>query len=268
MSARKSNILTGGQLSLFDDIQNNYNFSSREILIDFDGVKIADNEKKQSGPNKEAVISHTVSGVIERIIHEKLCKNADFSDLPISIANVALNSLRDFRLTFPEVPLLDFVGGYRGFRLMSASQGPHHKVGSKYAKMFTRYSPSDKKIFVLINPRCYGRNGAEEPPSDDGFHPPLCNTIKADFEHELGHVLDFSLNAYNDGKIKALFRKLRKNKSVVSKLSEYANENTREFIAEAWSEYYNNPTPREVACTVATRIYELYAQKYKLTQKQ
>ena len=265
MSARKSNILTGVQLSLFDDIQNNYSFSSREMLIDFDGVKIADDEKKKSEPQKKVVINSTIESAIRHIIDEKLCKNVDFSDLPVSVANMALNSLRDFRSTFPKVPLLDFVGGYRGFRLMSASQGPHHKVGSKYAKMFTRYSPIDKKFFVVINPRCYGRNSSEEPPSDDGFHPPLCNTIKSDFEHELGHVLDFSLNAYNDREIRGLFRKLRKSKSVASKLSEYADENTREFIAEAWSEYCNSPTPREVACTVATRIYELYAQKYKLT---
>ena len=40
-------------------------------------------------------------------------------------------------------------------------------------------------------------------------------------------------------------------------LSNYANENIREFIAEAWSEYMNNPEPRSTAREVAERLLAL-----------
>ena len=40
-------------------------------------------------------------------------------------------------------------------------------------------------------------------------------------------------------------------------LSEYANANLFEFIAEAWSEYRNNPSPRPLANEVGDRIVEI-----------
>ena len=46
-------------------------------------------------------------------------------------------------------------------------------------------------------------------------------------------------------------------------LSGYANTNINEFIAEAWSEYQNNPNPRPLSKQVSERLFELYKEKFK-----
>ena len=38
---------------------------------------------------------------------------------------------------------------------------------------------------------------------------------------------------------------------------------TAEFIAEAWSEYLNNPEPREIAMSVGKLIERKYAEQKK-----
>ena len=252
--------LTGEQLYLFGDWENSYGLPSCEVIIDFDGAKVAKAEGKQE---KKDALSNTVENAIKNIMAEKLCKNVDFSDLSSPTANVVLTSLRDFRSTFPNLPLLDFVEGYNGTakKILRGRRRTVHSVSMR----FTRYRTESGHVYnmIFINPRYYGEGSSTEVYPDDGFHPPLCTTAKSDFEHELGHMLDYSLDVQSDKKIRVLYRNLRKTKSITSKLSEYANKNTREFIAEAWSEYCNNPTPREIACTVSSRIFELYAQKYK-----
>ena len=44
-------------------------------------------------------------------------------------------------------------------------------------------------------------------------------------------------------------------------LSKYANKNISEFVSEAWSEYRNNPQPREVAKAVGHEIIKLMKKK-------
>jgi hypothetical protein len=110
------------------------------------------------------------------------------------------------------------------------------------------------------------------------FHPVGCDSIKAVIDHELGHRLDALLGwisekpefeevsyKYVNELAKAqgirmvhldpAYRKL-----VTDELSEYALENRKEFLAEAWSEYRNNPNPRPLA----KKIGELVEQQYRL----
>jgi hypothetical protein len=45
-------------------------------------------------------------------------------------------------------------------------------------------------------------------------------------------------------------------------LCRYALTDKREFIAEAWSEYTNNPRPRAMAKKVGELLIKVYKQKY------
>lgn len=94
------------------------------------------------------------------------------------------------------------------------------------------------------------------------FHPVGCNTVKSVLDHEIGHQLDnmLSLSAKDD--IKNLFDS-RTRQQITDELSKYAwkNDNPNkygEFIAEAWSEYCNNPNPRPIA----KEIGEIIERKY------
>lgn len=44
-------------------------------------------------------------------------------------------------------------------------------------------------------------------------------------------------------------------------LSTYSATNVKEFIAEAYSEYRNNPNPRDYSTKVYNRLKELYSQR-------
>lgn len=81
------------------------------------------------------------------------------------------------------------------------------------------------------------------------WHPVGCDTLKSIYDHEVAHQLDYLLDLANDPEIKDLWRKLT-NKAIKDGLSEYGAKNIREFIAEGYSEYLNNPEPRKFAKTI------------------
>lgn len=115
------------------------------------------------------------------------------------------------------------------------------------------------------------------------WHPVGCDTIKSIYDHEYGHQLDYLLDLRNNPNINNLAREIRsreteetknmsreekaeyirKNGSLMTReLSKYATTNIQEFIAEAWAEYKNNPTPRELAKKVGTIIKDEYERKF------
>ena len=90
------------------------------------------------------------------------------------------------------------------------------------------------------------------------YHPIGCDTIKSIFDHEIGHQLDSLLSIRSDSEFIAYYGSLSRD-DVKSGLSGYAASNDAEFIAEAWSEYQNNPNPRAHAQFVG----DLIMRKYK-----
>lgn len=88
------------------------------------------------------------------------------------------------------------------------------------------------------------------------YHPVGCDTIRSVLDHELGHQLDYAYDLRKDTDINDLWTKFRKLKLDERKdvLSEYANTNIAEFIAEGYSEYVNNPEPREYAKAIGEII--------------
>ncbi len=101
---------------------------------------------------------------------------------------------------------------------------------------------------------------------ESGFHPPKCGTVKGIIDHELGHRLDYLLKYPSQNAL--LLQKTGLNNhsvrdlyySIESGLSRYALKSQREFLAEAWSEYCNNPKPRPIAMALGKWIEELYLE--------
>ena len=90
----------------------------------------------------------------------------------------------------------------------------------------------------------------------------------------MGHQLDDLLGLRHMPEVQKLFDELVTIKDgvedfsrITEELSSYAwnNDNTdryAEFIAEAWAEYCNNPSPRKVAQKLGSIIEREYAKKY------
>lgn len=86
----------------------------------------------------------------------------------------------------------------------------------------------------------------------NGWKPVGCDTMKSIFDHEFGHQIDKLLGISKSKDVKEYFET---NKTVISKnLSKYATVKVEEFIAEAWSEYKNNPKPRGISRKVGKFI--------------
>lgn len=96
---------------------------------------------------------------------------------------------------------------------------------------------------------------------DIKWHPIGCDTVKSCVDHELGHQLDYLLAIRSLDEIKALFAKGRR-EGMPSDLSSYGGTAIEEFIAEAWAEALNNPSPRYYATEVARIIRDEYKKQF------
>ena len=117
-----------------------------------------------------------------------------------------------------------------------------------------------------------------------GFHPIGTDTVNAIADHECGHAIDRAYGVSKDAKITKLFNRWMKldkwearnalagyprKDEFVDNLTYLLRDNPQktkkftradskaEFIAEAWSEYLNNPNPREYAKAVGDRMMEI-----------
>lgn len=90
-----------------------------------------------------------------------------------------------------------------------------------------------------------------------GNKPIGCGIPRATVDHELGHEIDRHLGARKDPEIRKLYDEFCREDNHAASLSHYACKNIAEFIAEAYSEYRNNPTPRYYATAVYNRLLRL-----------
>lgn len=91
-----------------------------------------------------------------------------------------------------------------------------------------------------------------------GHSPVGCDTIKAVFDHEMGHIVDYSLGVRSDAEMQRLWQSLTK-AEIQDGLSKYGATTIAEFIAEGYAEYLNNPNPRQIA----RDIYAIIDKKAK-----
>ena len=86
-----------------------------------------------------------------------------------------------------------------------------------------------------------------------GFHPQGTDSIKALIDHEFGHQLDYAYDLRNNQGVRDLWHNTS-NDDIKTGLSRYGAKNIAEFIAEAYSEYVNNPVARAIAKTIGSII--------------
>lgn len=92
----------------------------------------------------------------------------------------------------------------------------------------------------------------------NGFHPTGCDTVKSMMDHEFGHALDDIYDISKSPEVMEIFNTANV-EYINSGLSRYALTDSKEFVAEAWAEYLNNPAPREIS----KKIGDLMISKIK-----
>ena len=99
------------------------------------------------------------------------------------------------------------------------------------------------------------------------FHPEGATTTKAMIDHEFGHALEhYIIKELKKGKISHSYTEIRhiysglSRKEIYEGLSKYADGSLSEFIAEAYSEYRNNPNPRQIARNVGNLLQQAYKE--------
>lgn len=157
----------------------------------------------------------------------------------------------------------------------SLSDGTKNMIIKKYKNTFSPSNLNNAFALQLESPYVEGiivpKKWASNPTMlldkitktvSDGFHPKGTATIKAMIDHEFGHSIDSMLNISSSRELKLILDEHRKFQSVGAGLSTYALKNSRELVAEAWSEYLNNPVPRPLAKQIGDLIKEKYKLKY------
>lgn len=96
------------------------------------------------------------------------------------------------------------------------------------------------------------------------WHPVACSSVKSIFDHEFGHQLDDWLKVGEQPNIQALFDS-RTQEEITRDLSEYSWNNHNgnrysEMIAEGWSEFCNNSSPRPMALEIGETVERLYIE--------
>lgn len=188
-----------------------------------------------------------------------LADRVDFGTLDVNVANEALRAIYEIKQVYPDFPTLEVLGTTKVARLHFGGAGSD---GDNYAFIISSGYNLDK-MGLGINQKYFSsgtlsttlKRLTNEVKSQ--WSPLGSGSVKSIIDHEIGHVLDRKLGISDDRRIKQLFRQnhdRRNSKKMGSVLSRYANTNTREFIAEAWSEYRNNPNPRPVAREVGDII--------------
>ena len=155
----------------------------------------------------------------------------------------------------------------------SAIQSAARKQANQYASIssntYAYSAPSTKFDLngIAFNASWRGDKVKKQLDSDVNakWHPNGCNTVKSVFDHELGHKIDETIGLKNDSEFLKIFSDAEKQGKdyIKDNLSRYAYKQSyasksydpkEEFIAEAWSEYLNNPKPRDIAKAVGELI--------------
>lgn len=161
------------------------------------------------------------------------------------------------------------LGKDEGFKRRQAKKAAARTVGKSHGEWAWSYSPEEWYPDSHLGGICMNKSMWAPKAFDQQieslkynveteYHPIGCDTVKSIFDHEIGHQLDSLLSIRSDSEFIAYYGGLSRDE-VKSGLSGYAVSNDAEFIAEAWSEYQNNPNPRAHAQFVG----DLIMRKYK-----
>ena len=242
------------------------------------GIKRGTKGGKAQAPAQTTVSVPEVKTIAEAnqlAVDLGLAQHADFTGLDVSVANEMIQELAATKamLLMSDSDNLGFTGSIASMNTLYKQQykqsktvyGLHTSLWGKSCIVFNGRLLSSKKISSELD------HLQEE--ISMRWSPVGTGTLRGLISHEIGHYLDRLYGLRNDTRINSLFNShkggYRKQNETLSDgtfrftskmaqaLSEYANANIKEFIAEAWSEYRNNPIPRSLAKEVGDRIVEI-----------
>lgn len=157
--------------------------------------------------------------------------------------------------------------GFKDDLIMKTAKKNANRYAEIKSTWYAYSAPSDKFGLnsVAFNATWRGDRVVKQLENDlkSKFHPEGCATVKAVFDHELGHKIDETLGLRKNADFDVIYTeaKAQGNDYIRDNLSGYANTDRAEFIAECWSEYLNNPKPRETAKKVGELIEKLIRQR-------
>ena len=227
--------------------------------------------------------------------NQGLVNKADFHDFDPDVAKEVVDSLIDAKRDFPELEV-NYIGSIdsqvNGLRdTIEQSQFEYYKqngidegLASQMAKAdamnYTQDLTPSRDTFawsLRTNNSSLGQfdgvavNNVTNDCADNYSHfkdamtkdvlrkgsPVGCGSPKACLDHELGHEIDNLLGASNDTTLNNMYSDMMKNNNAKDVLSAYSAKNVKEFIAEAYAEYRNNPKPRPTSVAVYNRLIQL-----------
>jgi hypothetical protein len=230
----------------------------------------------------------TAKAAAQWAVSHNLADHADYTGIKPEVANAWNESLFNHLQEFPELRKNQaFVGSTQahikqhvaskrakvvaeavkqGFSTVIAEQLATRLVkapkvsGNTYALSISDYSPG-----VSVNTK-YGRNPAAfvkslESDVKNQWNPIGCATIRSVVDHEFGHQLDDLLGISLDSEVRRLYKEAMA-RGMKQSVSEYAATNISEFVAECWTEFLNNPSPRTTAKAIGEIIRSRYGQRH------
>ena len=97
---------------------------------------------------------------------------------------------------------------------------------------------------------------------DTGFHPIGCDKPESVIIHELGHSLDNLCGITSSREFKSYYQNLTK-EDIESGVSTYATNNSHEFFAESFAEYFCSNSPRKMARDMGALLEKAYKKIIK-----
>ena len=228
--------------------------------------------KPSSGKRKRATViiplAKNIKQANELAVKYGLATDADFSGLSVKAANEMIQQLNATRNDYPgSVETLRFIGSHQGYN----KDRVHPLEMDKTIWAYTVGYPFPALVLNdnYFNSAGYGKalTSIKKNAKHSKFHPEGCNTLKSVIDHEIGHLIDnhyaisYSINKNRKDTLPVALFKKNFSWEIEEGLSRYATTNAAEFIAEAWSEYRNNPKPREIAKAVGRDIIKTIKNK-------
>ena len=263
-----------------------------------------DNEPLTNGENKSINEFKEASSIKEaNEFAEKLGLRADYTGIDIRCANEWNKGLYDMKEKFPEIlKTIHFVGSSQSRNKLIEQDILDYLFSQNYSqteinifltklreeisigktefavsmtvpkelKKEVVYRIIDRYSGITMNARYFkdydkvieiSKQQVETKNSPVG-----CDTVKATFDHEFGHKIDYFLGLRKNSEIRKMcIKNLQEDGENLSLYSVY-NKDIKicinETIAEGWSEYCNSTEPREIAKTIGEIIESEY-RKFK-----
>jgi hypothetical protein len=253
-------------------------------------LTLAELNAKYVGTKQVFVEQSTTAGVSKWLMDNNLVDYADFSGVDVSIANEISESIARHLDEFPELRKNQRFAGTSQDQLLRWKE-----LASQEDRLLLinhgGFSPEEIKALIdkkYVIPEIQENTLMQSMSdihvsgisvnlkwADDASlvkknlklnvdyktHPIGCDSMKAMADHEMGHQLDDLLGVSGNIEIQKLYAKAQVI-GVADNLSVYAGTNLDEFIAEAWSEALNNPSPRYYAAAVARIIKNEYQRQF------